>query len=517
MLLLLSLLVNSLVYFAAGDDVLLKPIKQGKQDVGIMMIQGALITPTQYVPLMKALQQASEYTLWIGIPEFSIDVAEPLVLKKGIDQMMSAMEKAGMKNKTFFIAGHSQGGATLQAFVKSNSQGVTGMILMGSFITRDNYNTSYPVPTLTIGGELDGLTRVTRIMEGFYHQIIHSKDDDPIMRSPIVVIKGLSHMQFASGDPPLLVKYRDLKPEISYDEAHGAIANISASFVTLQLTGNSHSYDSVQNAVNKTRQYLQPLLTAYQMEGSAHFKPPCNNDPPSPRCTSGCPWTSMTAQDIMGGLTPGVVNDKDEFHPVYQIPVHLPKIDNNCSTFSSQCVLKTHTVSQCVYEELDKLDTAFFANSAEEIRCKMSSRQSIMKAAGMKDVDFNKTDGSSICKVINQASYSYALNISSKTALERYKKLGQELTFGDDLGPYNAGPLWIWDPLKYKTVTNSDGKKVIEIRSPMMRTPTDYPVELAAGFHYCKLLSPARAIEWIYVDGLRLYDSLNNSTNYSRP
>ena len=26
----------------------------------------------------------------------------------------------------------------------------------------------------------------------------------------------------------------------------------------------------------------------------------------------------------------------------------------------------------------------------------------------------------------------------------------------------------------------------------------------SAGFHYCKLLSPAKALEWMYVDGLRL-------------
>lgn len=32
------------------------------------------------------------------------------------------------------------------------------------------------------------------------------------------------------------------------------------------------------------------------------------------------------------------------------------------------------------------------------------------------------------------------------------------------------------------------------------------------GYHYCKLLSPARAMEWIYVDGLRYYDSLSNYT-----
>jgi len=38
------------------------------------------------------------------------------------------------------------------------------------------------------------------------------------------------------------------------------------------------------------------------------------------------------------------------------------------------------------------------------------------------------------------------------------------------------------------------------MQSPMMRTPTNYLISAAAGFHYCKILSPFRALEWIYVD-----------------
>ena len=36
-----------------------------------------------------------------------------------------------------------------------------------------------------------------------------------------------------------------------------------------------------------------------------------------------------------------------------------------------------------------------------------------------------------------------------------------------------------------------------------MNTKTDMPIKMAAGMGYAKLLSPAFAMEWIMIDGLR--------------
>jgi len=82
------------------------------------------------------------------------------------------------------------------------------------------------------------------------------------------------------------------------------------------------------------------------------------------------------------------------------------------------------------------------------------------------------------------------------------------MVFGQDDGPWNAGPLWIWKYMAYKMITNEKNERVLEVTSPFMATPTDYKISAAAGFHYCKLMSPAKAIEWIYSDGLRENGSL---------
>ena len=47
------------------------------------------------------------------------------------------------------------------------------------------------------------------------------------------------------------------------------------------------------------------------------------------------------------------------------------------------------------------------------------------------------------------------------------------------------------------------GESFVELRAPMMFTDYNYPISAARSFHYCKVLSPARAIEWIYVDSIK--------------
>jgi len=77
------------------------------------------------------------------------------------------------------------------------------------------------------------------------------------------------------------------------------------------------------------------------------------------------------------------------------------------------------------------------------------------------------------------------------------------MVFNDDDGPWNAGPLWIWKYMDYSKIDAADGKKVLQVTAPYMATPVDYSIKAAAGFHYCKLMSPAKALEWIYIDSLR--------------
>lgn len=80
-----------------------------------------------------------------------------------------------------------------------------GQILMGAGLLRKYRGKEYPVKTLTIDGTLDGLYRVTRQAESFYHFIQHGPASN-VYDFPVVVYEGVSHMQFASGPPPALVK-----------------------------------------------------------------------------------------------------------------------------------------------------------------------------------------------------------------------------------------------------------------------------------------------------------------------
>merc|ERR1711998_642282 len=109
----------------------------------------------------------------------------------------------------------------------------------------------------------------------------------------------------------------------------------------------------------------------------------------------------------------------------------------------------------------------------------------------------------------NMQAYQWALDNASPAAKTRYYAHGQNYTFGDDIGK-SGGPLFLDAGITYK----DNGDAGVEISSPMQKTDIDYWQEHfhvprpsfipdPGCFHYCKLLSPARVLEWVYVDSLR--------------
>lgn len=84
---------------------------------------------------------------------------------------------------------------------------------------------------MTIGGELDGLARISRFAEAFFNQGMN-KSIDFNLNIPVYVVPGMTHMQFADGDVPILVKTSDLTPTISTDDAQTQVALIVADFVS---------------------------------------------------------------------------------------------------------------------------------------------------------------------------------------------------------------------------------------------------------------------------------------------
>jgi len=261
------------------EDVILPPKRpDAGGGVALIFAQGASIKTSQYVPIATALQGATAAPLWVAIPQ-CVDDACSLGLARAVERAMEALNVSGMPEGTpIYYGGHSLGGAMMPAYVKKYAADAPGMILMGSFLT-EAYRTGvsaagaplyeFPVPTLTIGGELDGLCRLSRMAEAYENQVTAAyygkrastaeanesqayenqvtaayekrastaeanesqayesrptrarptrptrteaykrKQTSTETRLPVTIIKGLAHMGFASGPPPPFVARLD--------------------------------------------------------------------------------------------------------------------------------------------------------------------------------------------------------------------------------------------------------------------------------------------------------------------
>jgi hypothetical protein len=66
-----------------------------------------------------------------------------------------------------------------------------GQVLYGSVLVRKNTGAgAFATPTLTVGAELDGLMRISRVAEAWFYAQRDGAD-----QRPVIVLPGQSHMQ----------------------------------------------------------------------------------------------------------------------------------------------------------------------------------------------------------------------------------------------------------------------------------------------------------------------------------
>ena len=480
------------------------PQQDRGHDVAIVLFPGADLRAEQYEPLAKRIQQAFPFNVWINL----VDTKDNSLQQTGVPAYphteVEEIFAAGMPIQApVYLAGHATGGAKVIKILETGNErsAFAGAILLGSYIPLDSRTKLSQVPILTVVASRDGLTRVTRFAEMVYHQSNKGKN---LPVQPVVVVEGMNHMQFASGEAPLSVRQRDLRATIGEADAQNETAAIIAAFLEARTSPSSKAVATLQNSLTKSAVFLQPVIDAMILEGSYYLKPPCYTEGVDPNdCWRGSPWTEMTQRALIS-LPDINVNVVDSFHHVWRVfPFYHPKIKNSCDKPDASCHLELTTVSQAVYAEAQGLDTGGYADAAYEIRAKLKSRQAILEATGGSAVKFEESDGGSWCGRMNQRAIEWAEAHAPTSVIEIYKREGIPLVVGDDIGPLTNGPMWIWMPLSEKYENNNQGKLVREVRSPVMKTPLDHPIKPARGFHFCKLLSPARVMEWVYVDSQR--------------
>lgn len=467
----------------SGSKLLSPPWKEGRP-VGLVMIPGGLVDWKKYEePMLRWQAEAKEVgiSLWIGIQSYWGNLPLPLRTVANVKNQVKQLRADGLPGDApVFYTGHSMGaGANMPPIDQLYREGVIkGAIIQAAYVLHEYMppmaaSWNWPTPTLTVGGDMNfGSSRITRMAEAVYNQ------PDTY---PVVVIEGMNHMQFASG-----FEKEDLKPYISEAEGQQQVAKVSVDWIAKDLGFGSGAL--VQAEAQRTKALVAPIIAAYEYEGSRMFNVPnqpgtSNSNCPGGVCAQGSMFISEAQAYVATGKAAKSATIQSKFADL--------KKDISAATkrpFISGKVLQAFAMVAG--------DVAFFEKDFNEphhpgeILAKFVSRQVATKTLLGKSAPAD----ADLCKELNQMAYDYALKNAGAAAQRRFNASGQALVF-DDTVYHSRAKTWTSKELSWK-------EKGSEMHVQSQGLLTDENSK-EGGTHFCKLLSPARAMEWVYVDGLK--------------
>jgi hypothetical protein len=452
------------------DPIVIKPVagKTGVDKV-LIVINGALVPNTDYVDVAKAVQAASDLKLWVAIPSFVLNTPNPGQIGSKITGAISELEKSGFPgtikaDSDVIVAGHSLGGIFSQTAVVSG--GYAGLVLLGSYLTGSTTVSNYKKPALTLAGELDGLTRITRIAKS-YSQLqdrISADGEGAKYKYPVVALPGQSHSQFCSNVNVTSFGMKDKCPEVSLADAHAAIGSTVSAFLdVLWSTDNGAAKTKLDSGMEYTKSLVSGYLAAS-------------------KSTAAGDWCAHAQKQEALLLKTDVSVDVKTTSNFASFDATNPSIAGN----------KVTAVQELQYK-LNPTDLSSMDLSAQEIDCKVKTAAALAKAMGKSA----PAQDSNTCQSVNDQAIKNALDLVTPATKQRYLSIMQQLTTDND-EKCSTGPGWQSASLNFDS---KSGK----ISSPRLTTNVDD--SLWPGSQLCKYLSPDRVIEYMMIDGLPSFDA----------
>jgi hypothetical protein len=434
----------------------------------LIILPGSQVAAADYQGLAEALQNASPLALNVGIAKFTDKKPNVAEAKTRLLEILDRARKicgCALDEKRVLLAGHGPGGAVARDLVKP--VGFAGLVLLASTLPELAGSpdlTSYPTALLTLGGELDGRTWVTRIAEESRKQKLLAQA--AAASKPVVVVSQVNHAQFAAGKPTS----GDIPAEIPLDQAHQRIAEVVADFIQAQLAPSdaAQARSRLEKAVQSTRQLVAAYLEAREMEDGTWCVPMQKS------------LANLSQQDA-GLLDVSHVLHEDLFQFLFSKP--------SIAVSGGKVTVKTSAFASYAKDPAD--DSPGLPESTVELACKMKSQKAIKEKLPQASFGAPRT-----CADLNAEALKWALDHVPPETKKRYESHGKKLTFVPDK-MFAGGNQWAPAPLELKP-----NASVVEVCSPALTTDTSVPLG-HGGMHYCKLLSSARAVEWVMVEGLK--------------
>mmetsp|Transcript_5611 Transcript_5611/g.16240 ORF Transcript_5611/g.16240 Transcript_5611/m.16240 type:complete len:501 (-) Transcript_5611:143-1645(-) len=478
----LSRLAVVLAAAASASPIIVNPLDSKHGDLKLMLLApGGKVPPEDYLPMAKAAQEKSTLRMAVGIPRCHINLCDAIFelpgLLKDIIATVNETAAGALKATDVFVTGHSLGGTGARHFYDI-WPGSAGLALFGTQYNGDHEDylgtlgypmdlNAFPGPLLALTGELDMLpishtAELVRQWQAFGKEVFY------FQKLPLIVA-GMDHSQFC---PPFQVS-GDIVPEISNTAATDAISDILAAWLDAVVSqgADTSAVQLLKGYADQTEPIAAPFIKATEEDKT---------------------WCA-SAQQLMANTTTAFTVVSEHLYDSASLEHCHPSATMDGTTLK---------VTVCDYRFYSYTNSTIpnFAptyQGPQDISCKMLSEDKMAKELGLADVDMNSSEVANKCSALNRQAFTKALSLVSASrpqAAQRFAVQGKKVNFKDDSQAF-MGPQWVLSGMGF---TETDD--ALEIQSEALISPLTshfYP-----GSHYCKLLAPSRAVEFIMTRGL---------------